>query len=130
MLADNPRVGDKRGAPLVEWLVQIGLFVVMFAIPCAVFVVSTIVGGELRDFFESTTLSLATHLLLSAVFGMIVYRLTQAMMTPEQTQYLGFVINIEFGLVMAGWVLGAGGCLYGDQAPSKRIGPRGIKRYR
>lgn len=118
------------GYSLVEWLIQIGLFVVMFAIPCAVFVVSTIVGGELRDFFESTTLSLTTHLLLSAMFGMIAYRLTQAVITPEQAQYLGLIINIEFALVMCGWILGANGCLYGDQAPSKRIGPRGIKRYR
>ncbi|MGB7181731.1 MAG: hypothetical protein WA888_00795 [Burkholderiaceae bacterium] len=102
----------------------------MFAIPCAIFVVSSIVAGELRDFFESTTLSLAAHLLLSTIFGVILYRVAQIVMTAEQTQYLGLIVDIEISLVIGGWILGACGCLYGDQAPSKRIGPRGIKRYR
>lgn len=114
----------------MDWLIQIGLFVVMFAIPCAVFVLSTIVGGELRDFFESTALSLATHLLITVFLGVFLFRFMHMMMTPEQVQYLGLVVNIEYALVMGGWLLGAAGCLYGDQAPSKRIGPRGIKRYR
>lgn len=102
----------------------------MFAIPCAVFVLSTIVAGELRDFFESSALSLATHLLISALLGLALYRFMHMLLSAEQAQYLGLVVNIEYALVMGGWLLGASGCLYGDQAPSKRIGPRGIKRYR
>gem|GEM_PF-4297408 len=55
---------------MADALLQIGFFLVMLAIPCAVFVLSTIVAGELRDFFESTSLSVATHLVLTVLFAM------------------------------------------------------------
>ena len=102
----------------------------MFALPCLMFVVSTIVAEELRDFFESTTLSLGAHLLLSCALGMALYQLVSVGFSSEQMNYFGLIIHIGFALVMGAWTLGANGCLYGVHAPSKRIGPRGIKRYR
>ena len=52
------------------------------------------------------------------------------MFTPQEWDHFGLVIEIASLLSAAAWLLGASGCLYGHQAPSNRIGPRGIKRYR
>lgn len=115
---------------MADALIQIGFFLVMLAIPCAVFVLSTIVAGELRDFFESTSLSVATHLVCTVLFAMGLHQIVTAVVKTTDTQFLSLVINVEFVVVVLAWLVGANGCLYGDQSPRKRIGPRGLKRYR
>lgn len=115
---------------MADALIQIGFFLVMLAIPCAVFVLSTIVAGEFRDFFESTSLSVATHLVCTVLFAMGLNRILTAAADTIDVQFLSLVINVEFVVVVLAWLAGAHGCLYGDQSPRKRIGPRGLKRYR
>ena len=115
---------------MTDVLLQIGFFLVMLAIPCAVFVLSTIVAGELRDFFESTSLSVATHLVCAVLFAMGLNHIVHAVVATTDTQFLSLIINVEFVVIVIAWIAGAHGCLYGDQSPRKRIGPRGLKRYR
>ncbi len=115
---------------MADALIQIGFFLVMLAIPCAVFVLSTIVAGELRDFFESTTLSVATHLVCTVLFAIGLHHIVEASIAASHTHYLSLVINIEYCVVVIATIAGSHGCLYGDQSPRKRIGPRGLKRYR
>jgi hypothetical protein len=127
---DNARSEITRGKFLADALLQIGFFLVMLVIPCAVFVLATIVAGELRDFFESTSLSVATHLVCTVLFAMGLNQIIAALITTTDTQFLSLVISVEYVVIVLAWLAGAHGCLYGDQSPRKRIGPRGLKRYR
>lgn len=113
-----------------QWLIHFSVFAVMFAVPCGLFVLSTVVAQEMRDFFESSALALAAHLSLSIVLTIAGYELLQALANPGWIRQFGLVIHIGFALAAAGWVLGANGCLFNGPPPSKRIGARGIKRYR
>ncbi|MEZ5657483.1 MAG: hypothetical protein R3E83_02835 [Burkholderiaceae bacterium] len=115
---------------MAQWLLQLGVFAAIFALPCVLFVISRIIAEEMRDFFTSTTLSATVHLLLSSALMLLGQRMLGLMFTPQQWDHFGLVIEIASLLAAAAWLLGASGCLYGDQAPSNRIGPRGIKRYR
>ncbi len=102
----------------------------MFAVPCGLFFLSTVVAEEFRDFFESTMLSATAHLLTTLAIAYGVVTLSHALFSAEQFYHFGLIIDIACALVTMAWLLGANGCLYGEHAPHKRIGARGIKRYR
>lgn len=115
---------------MAQWFLQLGLFALIFALPCGLFALSRIVAREVRDFFISTALSVGVHLAISAALLLLAHRLLGVLFSEAQWQHFGVVIEIAFGLSASAWLLGTTGCLYGDQSPSNRIGPRGIKRYR
>ncbi len=102
----------------------------MFAVPCGLFFVSTLIAEELRDFFESTALSGTVHVLTTIVVGYLTVRLSHALFDVEQFYHFGLIIDIGCALITLSWLLGINGCLYGEQAPHKRISARGIRRYR
>ncbi|MEZ5650121.1 MAG: hypothetical protein R3E87_06165 [Burkholderiaceae bacterium] len=115
---------------MAQWLLQLGVFAAIFALPCVFFAVSRIIAEEMRDFFTSSALSATVHLMLSAALLLLGRQLLGLIFTPQEWDHFGLVIEIASLLSAAAWLLGASGCLYGHQAPSNRIGPRGIKRYR
>ena len=115
---------------MAQWLLQLGIFATIFALPCALFAISRIIAEEMRDFFASTTLSALVHLMLSAALLTLAYQATDLMVSPDGWRHFGTLVEIGYALSAGAWLLGTSGCLYGDQAPSNRIGPRGIKRYR
>ena len=115
---------------MTNGLLQLGLFLIMFALPCGLFLLSTLVAEELRDFFESSALSALTHLLSTMALAYGIVELSRSVFTSSQFYHFGLIIDIGCALITLAWLLGVNGCLYGDQAPNKRIGARGIKRYR
>ncbi len=115
---------------MAQWLLQLGIFAAIFALPCALFAISRIIAEEMRDFFTSTALSALAHLMLSAALLTLAYQAMGLLVAPDGWRHFGMLIEIAFVLSAGAWLLGAAGCLYGDHAPSNRIGPRGIKRYR
>ena len=115
---------------MAQWLLQLGIFAAIFALPCGLFAISRIIAEEMRDFFASTALSALVHLMLSAALGVLAYQATDLLVAPRDWTHFGMLIEAAFVLSAGAWLLGLAGCLYGDQAPSNRIGPRGIKRYR
>lgn len=102
----------------------------MFAMPCGLFFLSTIVAQEFRDFFESSALSAAAHVMTTTALGYILVQLSHALFSAEQFYHFGLIIDIGCALMTLAWLLGVNGCSYGDQAPHKRISARGIRRFR
>ncbi len=111
-------------------LLQLGIFLMMFAIPCGLFFVSTLIAQELRDFFESTAISGTVHILSTVLIGYGAVSLSHVFFEPEQFYHFGLIIEIGCALITMSWLLGLNGCLYGEQAPHKRISARGLRRYR
>lgn len=111
-------------------MLQLGLFLVMFAVPCGLFFLSTLIAEELRDFFESTALSGTVHVLTTLLVGYLTVRLSHTLFDAEQLYHFGLIIDIGCALITLSWLLGINGCLYGEQAPHKRISARGLRRYR
>ncbi len=115
---------------MLAWIIQIGLFVAIFAVPCLLFWASDLLARELRDFFESSALAIAIHALLTVLITLGVLRLVNSLFTPEQFLQFSLFIRLGVMVMVTAWVFGASGALYDDQAPRRRISARGLKRYR
>lgn len=119
-----------QGQSVTNGLLQLGIFLAMFSVPCGLFILSTLIGEELRDFFASTALSGTVHFLSTLLIGYATFALSHALFDDTQYYHFGLIIEIGCALITLSWLLGINGCLYGEQAPHKRISARGLRRYR